>query len=1234
MNNLLKSILKKIWLATALTIVLVAAVSSLFRALTPLAKQYKGEVEQHLSVLIGQPVTIKTMETGWYWFQPVLKLDQITIGNGTDKSLHLEKLLVGINLFKSLWEWQIQPGVLFIDDIHLVLREKDGQWSIDGISTSAIDGKDMTPARTQEILVWLAEQERLVIRHVSAYLHFSDGGLIPVRGLNISVQNKAGTYKFKGDAQLDQINPTSFQLLGELHFDPYDLHETKGHLYFAAKHIIPAQWQSVAPKMTQHLEGGKGDVALWLDINKGLIASIQAQVNFENLAWRLTDKKKSQVIQSVAANLSWKALDTGWQLDADQIQLRMGGVQWPENKLMVQFDKNQQNYQLFVQSLIIESVLSDAINWPDSMQNILKMQPKGVLSDTQIFLKDQQLTAVLTRFNQLSWNAQDTIPEVHNLSGVLNWQPQEGHLELDSEKTTVALKSYPVQKLDVLNAAVEWKELNDGMRLSIDRFVVSQKDLTVTAEGVLDEVTKDSLGRIRLNATYAGDNAQKWIPYIPKQYLKPKLYEWLSNNIKHIGKASATVAINGFAKDFPFDNGPGEFTINAHASNTALLITPKWPLIKSLEGYIKVNKRSFVVDLVQGDFHGVPVKQMNLRIDDIGHDKETLLIHTVVNAQAQKMLNFVMLTPLKQKLAMLNSLTIKGLLTTNLQLEVPLYPENDDVIAKGDLNFKDNSVVFNHQLTQLKLDDFSGTLTFDDKGIIDSAFIANIFGDPLNIKIQTVAAKEAYTSVQVSGERTIDSLKKYFDAPFWSYLKGSFYIYGELKLTDTPNDFDTMELHSNLQGLAINLPQGFGKPAQSKAPTQVSLAINETKGIKIKANYDDRISSDISFNEKNTIKNVDLLINKLTVLNQNFDKLSVQAKLQADKDWSLHVEHSNIVGTLLYHPLDNSLSGLLQRLRLADFDLNKKSSPTQIHPMDIPNLNVRIENLALGTKQLGSMTLKTKSTPERLAIDFCRIDSSVYQIEMQGAWTQKDSINQTKIQVRSHVNDLGSTLERWNTAPAVKAGKGDMEFSANWNKNLFDFSLKDLNGTMYIKLKKGIITHLSPETEEKLGLGKLLSILSLQTIPRRLQLDFSDLSHEGYSFDIFKGNFTVTKGIMSTQDSYLDGPVAYAGMKGDLDLVRHLYDLDLKISPHITASLPIVATIAGGPVAGLAAWVANKIINQGMQKISAYSYKISGPWNQPVVQQISMVKKILAKDKNAVQFVDETQEDQQPISQD
>ena len=69
-------ILKKIGRFAAFLIISAALCSSLVRSLTPWVKQYKKEVEYHLTQRLGKPVTIRTMETGWYWFFPVLKLDK------------------------------------------------------------------------------------------------------------------------------------------------------------------------------------------------------------------------------------------------------------------------------------------------------------------------------------------------------------------------------------------------------------------------------------------------------------------------------------------------------------------------------------------------------------------------------------------------------------------------------------------------------------------------------------------------------------------------------------------------------------------------------------------------------------------------------------------------------------------------------------------------------------------------------------------------------------------------------------------------------------------------------------------------------------------------------------------------------------------------------------------------------------------------------------------------------
>ncbi|STY29088.1 transmembrane protein [Legionella wadsworthii] len=1311
------TVLKRIWMLFAVLIILIAVLSSIFRSLTPWAKEYKGEVEHRLSILIGQPVTIQTLETGWYWFQPVLKLNQVTLGDDTKQNFRINKLLVGINLFKSLWNWQIQPGVLYIDDMHLNLREKDNHWTIDGVATDSLNASEMTPEKTKQILVWISQQEHLIIKQVSAYFYFSDGGLIPVNGLNVSVINRGGHYKFKGEARLAQTSSTNFQLLGDGYFDPNHFDDIEGHFYFSAKNIVPAQWQSLFPKTTEHLEGGKGYLSLWLDVHHGSVSSVQAQVTFKRLAWRLLNNQHSQLIQSFFANLSWKPDDVGWQLHADPIRLRIGGITWPENKLLIKHNREQQTYLLFVKSILIESLFSDAINWPESIQNILDMKPHGTLKDTQILMsvntnvsaippiplfntvylskpedsskiktnqntpgnmiknkddlsKDYSINYVLTRFEQLGWNAKNKIPKISNLTGVLNWQPEQGRLELDSENTSIKAAGFPEQTFTLLNGSFDWKELSDGLRVSIGRFVASQPELTLSMQGAVDQVTSQSVGHIRFGADFSGKNWQKWMAFLPKKYMKPKLYLWLNKDVKQIANASGRIRINGLAKDFPFDNNTGEFSIDSYASGGEIAINSKWKVIKEIDGYIHLKNRNLNIDIVHANFQGVPTKQMFLSINDIGKNKENLVVIGKIDASIQKMMNYVMASPLRKKLSLLNMLSAKGSGLLNLSVTVPLYPENDEILARGNLTLKNNTITVNHAIGKLAVNDVAGGLMFNETGITDSSLSAKILGHPMNIKVQSVKEPKPATTIAVNGTCTIESLKNQFKLPLLDLVEGSFDVNALLKLSDKPSAADSVSFSSTLEGLEIHLPEPLAKKSNEKTPLALTLELNSKKLMNLRGNYDNRLSTNLlfknstegysfdsgqlrlgsgtavnqklpglsivgilkgldiqewkkiynQFSSENTagsllsnLRIINITIDNLSFMKQQFNKMVIKAKIVSNKDWSFNLHQKNIAADLIYRTAADELSGHVHYLKLDKIDIANKglAGSAKMHPNQVPNLNLRIDNLTVGNIQVGDIILKSQSTSEKLKLNYCQISSPVYQFNIQGEWIQKNKINQTNLDVKLNMTHLAKTLERWNITPSVHAKRGYMEFHGGWKNSLDHFSLASLSGAMYLQLKNGRITHLSKETEEKLDLGKLLSILSLQTIPRRLQLDFSDLANQGYSFDIFQGNFNVKKGIMSTQDSYLDGPVAYASMKGDLNLVKHTYDLNLKISPHITASLPVVATIAGGPIAGVAAWVANKIINQSMQKISAYSYQVSGPWNNPVIQQLSIVRKIM-----------------------
>jgi len=132
--------------------------------------------------------------------------------------------------------------------------------------------------------------------------------------------------------------------------------------------------------------------------------------------------------------------------------------------------------------------------------------------------------------------------------------------------------------------------------------------------------------------------------------------------------------------------------------------------------------------------------------------------------------------------------------------------------------------------------------------------------------------------------------------------------------------------------------------------------------------------------------------------------------------------------------------------------------------------------------------------------------------------------------------------------------------------------------------------------------------LSLNTLARRLSFDFSDLTKKGYAFDIMQGQFTFRQGNAYSKKTYLNGPVAYVSISGRVGLVTEDYNLTMRVSPYLTSSLPIIATIAGGPVAGAVTWVIDKLFSQEMRQHKAYVYKIIGPWAKPRIEEVNLHK--------------------------
>jgi uncharacterized protein YhdP len=158
-------------------------------------------------------------------------------------------------------------------------------------------------------------------------------------------------------------------------------------------------------------------------------------------------------------------------------------------------------------------------------------------------------------------------------------------------------------------------------------------------------------------------------------------------------------------------------------------------------------------------------------------------------------------------------------------------------------------------------------------------------------------------------------------------------------------------------------------------------------------------------------------------------------------------------------------------------------------------------------------------------------------------------------------------------------------------------ALKDATGHIQVALDKGQITGLKP------GAGRVVGLASVAALPRRLALDFSDLTDKGLAFDSIRGDFDLREGSAFTDNVLVKGPAAEIGLIGRVGLKNKDYDQTAVVTGNVSSSLPLAA-FAAGPVIGGAVLLFTQVFKQPLKGLARGYYRITGNWDNPTVERI------------------------------
>jgi uncharacterized protein YhdP len=215
-----------------------------------------------------------------------------------------------------------------------------------------------------------------------------------------------------------------------------------------------------------------------------------------------------------------------------------------------------------------------------------------------------------------------------------------------------------------------------------------------------------------------------------------------------------------------------------------------------------------------------------------------------------------------------------------------------------------------------------------------------------------------------------------------------------------------------------------------------------------------------------------------------------------------------------------------------------------------------------------------------------------------GVWSDVEGQPKTQLNLILDISDAGKILGRSGYPNTVKGANGRLVADLSWAGTPDEFSYATLNGSLKLNTGKG--QFLKMDT----GAGKLLSVLSLQDLPKHISLGFTDVFSEGFQFDTINGNATIRDGVIESQDFHIYGSSAKVTMNGNVDLNNETQDLRVRILPTLGDSVSMIGAFAISPAVGIGSLIVNKVLGDPLDKLASFEYNVSGSWRDPDVVKV------------------------------
>ncbi|MDF2462565.1 MAG: hypothetical protein K0Q43_800 [Ramlibacter sp.] len=345
--------------------------------------------------------------------------------------------------------------------------------------------------------------------------------------------------------------------------------------------------------------------------------------------------------------------------------------------------------------------------------------------------------------------------------------------------------------------------------------------------------------------------------------------------------------------------------------------------------------------------------------------------------------------------------------------------------------------------------------------------------------------------------------------------------------------------------------------------------------------------------------------------------------------WRANVDANELNGYLEFRQSSSGLGGgrlhaRLARLSIAASAAKEVEALLDEQPDNLPALDIVVDDFDLRGKKLGRLEIEAinrganavareggvrewrlnklnLTMPEAVFAatgNWAGLNAQAAPTALRPGQRAAPERRRTVMNFKLDIADSGLLLARFGMKEVVRRGKGRMDGQIAWLGSPLTLDYPSMNGNFYISVESGQFLKADP------GLAKLLGVLSLQSLPRRLALDFRDVFTEGFAFDFLRGDVTIQQGIAATNNLQMKGVNAAVLMEGKADIARETQDIKVVVVPEINAgTASLVATVIN-PAIGLGTFLAQMFLRQPLIRAATQEFHIDGTWSDPRVTRV------------------------------